>query len=208
MDGVLQASLALVEDLPWMTRSSTSPGSLDCLRIVSACPRQMLAWVRPSLGSGPASGASKLDADLCDLQGNICVQLRGISLQEPVSLGQPVLLHEPVSLQEPAAAHTERSQPVHLVNLQQLDAPADVGKSAAKPGSVALVGLQDVGAVASLTTADTSKADVSGVPSLEQLQRQLKESLAEALYMEAAEIDGDKPFVELGLDSIVGVEWV
>jgi acyl transferase domain-containing protein/acyl carrier protein/NADP-dependent 3-hydroxy acid dehydrogenase YdfG len=42
----------------------------------------------------------------------------------------------------------------------------------------------------------------------EQLQEQLRISLAEALYLKASEIDIDRSFVDLGLDSIIGVEWV
>ncbi len=31
---------------------------------------------------------------------------------------------------------------------------------------------------------------------------------AEALYMEQSDVDVEKPFIDLGLDSIVGVEWI
>jgi amino acid adenylation domain-containing protein len=44
--------------------------------------------------------------------------------------------------------------------------------------------------------------------SAETLQGELTTSLAEALYMERSEIDIDKKFIDLGLDSIIGVEWV
>jgi acyl transferase domain-containing protein/acyl carrier protein/NADP-dependent 3-hydroxy acid dehydrogenase YdfG len=44
--------------------------------------------------------------------------------------------------------------------------------------------------------------------SQDQLQQQLRSSLADALYMQVSDIDNDKSFVDLGLDSIVGVEWV
>ena len=44
--------------------------------------------------------------------------------------------------------------------------------------------------------------------SQEELQKQLKLSLAQALSMKISDIDVDKPFIELGLDSIIGVEWV
>ncbi|WP_338551792.1 SDR family NAD(P)-dependent oxidoreductase [Paenibacillus sp. KS-LC4] len=37
---------------------------------------------------------------------------------------------------------------------------------------------------------------------------QLRESLADALFLQAADIDLDKKFVDMGLDSIVGVEWI
>nr|WP_245596147.1 acyl carrier protein [Paenibacillus taiwanensis] len=42
----------------------------------------------------------------------------------------------------------------------------------------------------------------------QRLQQELTSSLAEALYLSAADIDTDKPFIELGLDSIIGVEWM
>ncbi|MBP2633741.1 MAG: bacillaene synthesis, partial [Firmicutes bacterium] len=44
--------------------------------------------------------------------------------------------------------------------------------------------------------------------SVETLQEELTESLAEVLYMERNEVDIDKKFIDLGLDSIIGVEWV
>ena len=52
-----------------------------------------------------------------------------------------------------------------------------------------------------------SKGSVS-VFTKEQLQQELISSLAEALYLKPFEIDIDKSFIDLGLDSIVGVEWV
>ncbi|GCF07146.1 hypothetical protein KDI_07100 [Dictyobacter arantiisoli] len=43
---------------------------------------------------------------------------------------------------------------------------------------------------------------------IETLQEDLALSLADILYMERNEIDLDRKFVELGLDSIIGVEWI
>ncbi|MBV2240633.1 acyl carrier protein [Bacillus inaquosorum] len=43
---------------------------------------------------------------------------------------------------------------------------------------------------------------------LEELQEELADSLAEALYIEREMILSGKKFIELGLDSIVGVEWI
>src|SRR5690606_14787358 len=44
--------------------------------------------------------------------------------------------------------------------------------------------------------------------SLTQLQQELRVSLAEALFMQPADIQARRSFTELGLDSIIGVEWV
>jgi acyl transferase domain-containing protein/acyl carrier protein len=53
------------------------------------------------------------------------------------------------------------------------------------------------------------KAKASGNTQLLQaLRDELTESLAKALYMDSSQVDKDKKFVEMGLDSIVGVEWI
>ena len=41
-----------------------------------------------------------------------------------------------------------------------------------------------------------------------QIKETLKQSLAEALYADISEIEEDQKFIDLGLDSIVGVEWI
>ncbi len=41
-----------------------------------------------------------------------------------------------------------------------------------------------------------------------EIRNRLIESLAASLYLESTEIDPDKSFTDLGLDSIVGVEWI
>jgi NADPH:quinone reductase-like Zn-dependent oxidoreductase/acyl carrier protein len=41
-----------------------------------------------------------------------------------------------------------------------------------------------------------------------QIEEELIRSLAQALYMEQSTIDVDKPFIEMGLDSVIGVEWI
>jgi polyketide synthase PksN len=44
--------------------------------------------------------------------------------------------------------------------------------------------------------------------SKETLQEELKTSLAQALYMKHSDVGTDKKFVDMGLDSIVSVEWI
>lgn len=62
--------------------------------------------------------------------------------------------------------------------------------------------------VAAPQVALSTPAQPAGKQSLESLKDELRISLAEALYMTADEVALDKSFVDLGLDSIVGVEWV
>ena len=49
---------------------------------------------------------------------------------------------------------------------------------------------------------------VRGPASQQMLRQELRESLAKALYLQQHAIREDEPFVDLGLDSVVGVEWV
>jgi polyketide synthase PksN len=79
MDGALQASMGLAEDLSMLSGQARVPFALECLRIVRRCTRGMYAWVRYSPGSQASDKVVKLDIDLCDEQGNVCVQLRGFS---------------------------------------------------------------------------------------------------------------------------------
>jgi len=44
--------------------------------------------------------------------------------------------------------------------------------------------------------------------SLISIQEDLTASLADALFMKASEVDSDKKFMEMGLDSIIAVEWI
>lgn len=44
--------------------------------------------------------------------------------------------------------------------------------------------------------------------SLSSIQEFLTASLADALFMKASEVDQDKKFMEMGLDSIIAVEWI
>ncbi|MCP4936806.1 MAG: polyketide synthase, partial [bacterium] len=44
--------------------------------------------------------------------------------------------------------------------------------------------------------------------SAQRLQQELKKSLSEMLYIKQKEIDPDEQFIDMGMDSIIGVEWI
>jgi polyketide synthase PksN len=85
LDGVLQVCVGLLgEESP--AGRSVLPYALERLRVVRGCAQRMWAWVRVAqagAGVGGAAGSEargalrKLDVDLCDEQGQVCVQLRG-----------------------------------------------------------------------------------------------------------------------------------
>jgi len=76
MDGALQACVALLGASPEQPRV---PFALDVLRILAPCPMAIFAWVRPSLGTHAGAEVVKVDIDLCDEDGNVCVEMHGLS---------------------------------------------------------------------------------------------------------------------------------
>jgi acyl transferase domain-containing protein/acyl carrier protein len=78
MEGALQAGIGLITGLRSFSRPLISV-SVESVRVIAACTRLMVIWVRCK--DIRLSGA-KLDIDLIDQQGNVCVQMRGLSLQE------------------------------------------------------------------------------------------------------------------------------
>jgi len=78
MDGALQAAVGLLDDLS-APNEPRLPFELETLRVMSPCTGSMAAWVRHVSGN-PASGdVVRLDIDLCDDRGNVCVQMRGLA---------------------------------------------------------------------------------------------------------------------------------
>ncbi len=79
MDGSLQACLALLDNSWEFTQRPRLPFALETLRVLSPCVPNMFAWVRSSPASEVQGRLHKLDIDLCDEQGNACVEMRGFS---------------------------------------------------------------------------------------------------------------------------------
>ena len=80
MDSALQASIGLmIDDANQTPDKPYVPFVLESLRILSPCTGEMFAWLRYSQGSKAENRTLKLDIDLCDHEGNICVQMRGFT---------------------------------------------------------------------------------------------------------------------------------
>ncbi|KAF6580343.1 SDR family NAD(P)-dependent oxidoreductase [Paenibacillus sp. EKM212P] len=102
---------------------------------------------------------------------------------------------------------SEKPSAISLPNL--LDRQPHLSKSANQEGTtIMLTSLEET----SHTLEDEKKTGaLSSIPSAisaEILQEELTTSLAQALYIDRSDIDSDRNFVDLGLDSIIGVEWV
>ncbi|NJM14574.1 MAG: hypothetical protein HC896_03585 [Bacteroidales bacterium] len=81
MDGALQASNVLFNQINKHADKDVLPFALESLRMVSAFKKDTFVWVRLAQGSKPHDKLIKLDIDLCDKEGNVCVQMRGFSFR-------------------------------------------------------------------------------------------------------------------------------
>ncbi len=93
MDSALQASIGLITLNPAaispesmidekrhnLSMRPSLPFALQELEIFGACTSSMWAWIRYSQGSNADDSVVKLDFDLCDDTGRICVKMKGFS---------------------------------------------------------------------------------------------------------------------------------
>jgi acyl transferase domain-containing protein/enoyl-CoA hydratase/carnithine racemase/acyl carrier protein len=77
LDGALQASIGL--SLDEKKRQLALPFALERLDILHACAESMWAWVRYAEGSVASNKVQKLDIDLCDEEGLVCIKMRGFT---------------------------------------------------------------------------------------------------------------------------------
>ena len=79
MDAAIQSAIGFVDDIDALPDRPNLPFALESVRVLSACTRDMFAWLRLSAGSTPGDSVVKLDIDLCDPDGKVCVQMRGFT---------------------------------------------------------------------------------------------------------------------------------
>ncbi|MDC0760182.1 SDR family NAD(P)-dependent oxidoreductase [Brevibacillus sp. AG] len=88
MDSALQASIGLMmgeEDTPSAdgdsSRKPSLPFAMEEIEIHNKCTSSMWAYVRYSANSSADDKVQKLDIDLCDDQGTVCVRIKGYSMR-------------------------------------------------------------------------------------------------------------------------------
>ncbi|SDX41012.1 SDR family NAD(P)-dependent oxidoreductase [Lysobacter enzymogenes] len=83
LDSAVQAGMALIAQRG--DGRPALPFALDALRRYRDAGERLYAWVRHAAGSGADARVSKLDIDLCDEAGDVCVRLLGLSARELIS---------------------------------------------------------------------------------------------------------------------------
>ena len=88
----------------------------------------------------------------------------------------------------------------------QMPAAAPVAAAAPPQARVAETG--SASAPAAVAAAITPASESSAPAQLREVEDVLRETLAEVLYMKPGDVGVNTPFVDLGMDSVMGVEWL
>lgn len=83
MDSALQSSLGLISDLDHPLSTPSLPFVLEKLQLIAPCTNDMVAWIRYGESSGDNAKLVKLDIDICDMDGTICIKMLGFSSRTP-----------------------------------------------------------------------------------------------------------------------------
>ncbi|HEU5133667.1 MAG TPA: SDR family NAD(P)-dependent oxidoreductase [Steroidobacteraceae bacterium] len=78
MEGAMQAASGLIEGWKSTKQTPGSPISLESLHVFWPCARDMVAWIRLGAANSSDDTYIRVDIDLCDAQGRVCVQMRGV----------------------------------------------------------------------------------------------------------------------------------
>lgn len=170
LDSALQAAIGLAGDITGLSRQPSVPFALDSIVLLKPCVARMFAWVRHAPEAHSGSGFVKVNIDLCDVDGNVCVRLAGLSSRtlEERSDDIGLLLARPVWETAPAGA-AAAAYPRHLVllcglpqiGLQQLSSEID-GVEVKRIDSAAGEGIEQRYRAAALAGLDDLRALLKG----------------------------------------------
>ncbi|TQV86002.1 SDR family NAD(P)-dependent oxidoreductase [Aliikangiella coralliicola] len=129
---LIDVILLSASDLVGSEAQTCLPFALKSIRFVSACSEKVFVWSRFSKVKSAQDSQLKLDIDICDTAGQVCMQVRGLSYQQVVSKEQPKVVQATES-SKTSAAPKQISLPTPLVKINK-----------AAPTKVKLAGLQNL----------------------------------------------------------------
>jgi len=195
----------LLENL--LSIGSPLPVMLKKMEIYQAFSENMFAWVRnvhhPVV---PVSdkGVVKLDVDFIDGNGCVCARVVGLSFEGRKEESRRDILPSVRGFTGKSPDISEKPTAISLSSLQPGYPAEPEGMSLNTENTI-----NDERYKAPLINAiNTSGLSEPQSATNHDFIQILSESLANALYMELGDVDIDRQFTEMGLDSIVGVEWV
>ncbi len=143
------------------------PFAVARLRVLSACGPEMFAWLRFADGADMQDATLRLDVDLCDAQGRVCIELRGC-------VWSPVTMSAPAPEMPMPPVHLAPSMPASVVSSVEevtgtIKAPAAPKRIAFLAPAATLVAAADVGVdvvpVERMKPTSIALADVEALPS-------------------------------------------
>ena len=76
VDSALQGTIGMIEAATGMYGKAALPFALERIAIYAPCTPHMTAWIRyTGGGAGQSTNLVKVDIDLCDAEGRVCVRM-------------------------------------------------------------------------------------------------------------------------------------
>ncbi|MBA2648593.1 MAG: SDR family NAD(P)-dependent oxidoreductase [Legionella sp.] len=165
------------------------------------------------------------NAYICDDVGNISIKIVGLSFNEPrmlvnkretstknAALNDQIILPS-IGLADLSLELSQTKRSLQQLISHQVPSPTNWGEGSHLSEIIHKVENKhrvDLQPPLNISTDVQEEQSAITTPSSSkyELEAFLIESLANALYIELREIEVDKPFVDMGLDSIIGVEWL
>ncbi|GED59056.1 hypothetical protein BFO01nite_31880 [Brevibacillus formosus] len=157
MDSALQAAIGLFMGADdWsLTHQLDSlkpilPFALDELEIFNPCTPQMWAYIRYSDGSNASDPVQKLDIDLCDEHGNVCVRMKrfssrkldGKAIDFKATDGQGMLMVHPCWKEQAGVQETENPAYAQHIVMMTEGFESSLASISAQMNEVRLIPLQ------------------------------------------------------------------
>lgn len=193
------------------------PISLGRMEVYQAFSQSLYAWVKPGdkhnlAGQGATESRGDLDIDFMDGNGYLCGRVTALGFGREAN-PQYSWPEKPTAFVEDKPVDiADKPSGISLVSVQSLvqQQPSTLVADAENvSNSIPLaVFAEDIDNVKRTEFENTSRL-LNKIPTSNyDLVQTLCDSLATALYMQSDDVVVDKQFTEMGLDSIVGVEWI
>jgi len=182
------------------------------MEIFGTCSNEMVAWVRYSQGSSSRDTVQKLDLDLCDEQGKVCIKIKEWIYMKFDTLAQYTEIIElncfPMDLKSISDIHKPYN--IKLKNLSIIDNVKIEMTSENRISEVDEYIKHPLNQKNIFSTLKKQSIDTTPIFTDKKkiIEEKLIISLAKVLFVKKSDIDPEKPFVEMGLDLNARTEWV
>ncbi|MBL6449573.1 SDR family NAD(P)-dependent oxidoreductase [Fulvivirga sp. 29W222] len=85
MESALQLATSLLTGISPQSDQPVLPFEVGALRLIDPCQKEMYAWVRYSKGSKPGDRILKVDIDLTDETGKVCIKIKSLAFDNALN---------------------------------------------------------------------------------------------------------------------------